>query len=903
MPTLTKINGQLVEEETSLADRVKAAGTTTPTSPAGAVSIGASPDAAKMVGTPAQKQNAVTQTVKKEETLQGVSRLSQPRQQATQQETAATQLSNTFSKLGSMGTRVQALVDQRLQGVAQAGNAQATVKGSGLNGALGIDDGQAAAQAADPNSTLSKAKAALQTLSQTPTGPAAELALQTLANLGIQQETARGLLDTSAAAIGQQAANATQDTVTASQLDVSQLGFSNLAEMAATLGVPEEQLANANVATIQQLARDAQQRELATVDTLKAKLAATPVGSAQHGMLMQQLADMGQVGTTGSEAQAQEAVQKLNTADQVTVGGQTMSVENMLKDENLSNLIAQYVQSDPATRDTILPADKFGDLRTWIDNNQQSLGVLANDLQQTTKQFGTTQEQWDDLANTAGVPITEDVMAALIPGWNRDTVVTSEQLAAAKDALTNSSIGQLANVPGGKEILTKVNADNVAELKDMTADEIADAYDAAKLANTYEYQKLLGLDGPVDFLTDPALRAKAAEMKPIIDLMKNAGVSEKWLNDKDFTKLTPEQMKSLAENPEQYEDFRQYQDTQKKLASASTPAEIFSVIFGGTVGDKEIAGVNDELQNLKTWVKLGVPGAAEKMKQITDTLDADGDGDVDADDATLLKDRVAKGIVDGGDIQSIFDGGDFSKLFKPADSEVLTGRFNPNDNTLLSLKEFMADGQITKEELAELDDLSLADIVSGKYGNLDGSVVDTAKSVSAGKVAAAQQQEFAKLEGPLKHIGGKDVAFDLSRGLITVNTSDPGRLLDVYTQLMNMPSQGTASSKNLKQMQDELLLQLRGKVGKNKRDQETARNAAETGLKRANALADIMAKNPKAFYALSPAMRLAKYGVENMPTGTSAIAVANAEIKKHAAKFKATQDSLQLFLTKFKDFI
>lgn len=901
MPILTKINGQLVEEETSLADRVKAAGTTTPTSPAGAVSIGASPDAAKMVGTPAQKQNAVTQTVKKEETLQGVSRLSQPRQQATQQETAATQLSNTFSKLGSMGTRVQALVDQRLQGVAQAGNAQATVKGSGLNGALGIDDGQAAAQAADPNSTLSKAKAALQTLSQTPTGPAAELALQTLANLGIQQETARGLLDTSAAAIGQQAANATQDTVTASQLDVSQLGFSNLAEMAATLGVPEEQLANANVATIQQLARDAQQRELATVDTLKAKLAATPVGSAQHSMLMQQLADMGQVGTTGSEAQAQEAVQKLNTADQVTVGGQTMSVENMLKDENLSNLIAQYVQSDPATRDTILPADKFGDLRTWIDNNQQSLGVLANDLQQTTKQFGTTQEQWDDLANTAGVPITEDVMAALIPDWNRDTVVTSEQLAAAKDALTNSSIGQLANVPGGKEILAKVNADNVAELKDMTADEIADAYDAAKLANTYEYQKLLGLDGPVDFLTDPALRAKAAEMKPIIDLMKNAGVSEKWLNDKDFTKLTPEQMKSLAENPEQYEDFRQYQDTQKKLASASTPAEIFSVIFGGTVGDKEIAGVNDELQNLKTWVKLGVPGAAEKMKQITDTLDADGDGDVDGDDATLLKDRVAKGIVDGGDVQSIFDGGDFSKLFKPADSEVLTGRFNPNDNTLLSLKEFMADGQITKEELAELDDLSLADIVSGKYGDLGGGVVDTAKSLSAGKEAAAVQQEFARLQGPLNRIFGKDVSYNTDGGVI-VNTSDPSRLLDIYSQLMTIDGQGPASTKSIQLMQKEILNQLRGKVNKSKRDQETAKNAAATGLKRANALADIMSKNPQAFYVLSPAMRLAKYGVENMPTGTSAMAVANAEIKKHAAKLKSAEDSLQLFLTKFKDF-
>lgn len=784
MPSLVKRNGQLFEEETSLADRVKAAGTTTPTTPAGAASIGASPDAAKMVGTPAQKQAAVQQT-EKEQTLEGVNRLSQPRQQATQQETAATNLSNTFSKLGSMGTRVQALVDQKLQSVSQAGNAQATVKDSGLAGALGIDPSQVAAQTSDPNSPLNLAKAALQVLSQTPTGLEAEKALQTLANLGIQHETARGLLDTGASAIGTAVAAVTPDTLKASDLDVSQLGFANLAEMAATLGVPEETLANANVATIQQMARDAQQRELAKVDTLKAQLRNTPVGSAQHKILMQQLADMGQVGVTGAEAQAQEAVQKLNTADQVTVGDTTMSVEDMLKDDNLSNLISQYVQADPATRDKILPADKFGDLRAWVDSNQQALGVLANDLQATSKAFGTVQAQWDDLATTSGVPLTDELMATIVPGWNRDTVVTSEDLQAAKDTLANSSIGQVATSPGGKEILSKINEDNVHQLKDLSKDQIVAAHDNGKLAGQYEYQKLLGLDGPIDFVTDPAVQEKIATLKPIVDLMRTNGVSNTWLNDKNFLNLSPDKMRFLAENPGQYEDFKQYNDFKTKVAGAKTTADVLSLMFGGPVTDKEISGLNTEYGNLKQWVMLGVPGAAEKLKQFEDVLDANKDGKIDEGDSQSLMDRIKSGMETGGDLQAIFDGQDFNTLFKRTDDSLLTDRFSSKDNTLVSLKEMLAnDGKITKDELEKFDDKTLADIVSGNYGDFSKvpGMMDMAKGLMSGKQAAALQQDLNLVT---KALANDNVAIDVAAGTITPKTSNVMSLIQTYESVLN----------------------------------------------------------------------------------------------------------------------
>lgn len=658
---LVKRNGMLFEEdEPSLMQRVQQAGVTPPTTPAGAAKLGATPDQAKMVGTPAYKKPILEEAVDKEKTLEGAQRLEQPRQ-ATQEEAATVQKAAQVSQLGGLSGRVQALVESQLQ---QAGQAQqqatATVDKNSVAAMLGLTPQQVAADAANPNSNYSKILAKLQQYTQAPS----ESAIVELTQMGLtpqQASQAIGMVNTGAAATGQAVAAQVADQVTLGALDLTPLGFADIGALATTLGVTPEQAQAMTVPQLQEKITQLQQQEFDQVSNLRAQLAASPYGSAQRQILEQQLAAMGQVGLEGAAQKVAETAEDINLANQVTIGDQVFQVENILKDENLSNLIQQYINAPEEDKDKILPPETYSGLREWVDANQQALGDLVSTAQGTQQAFTAAQQAYKDLGTLGG--LAPDVVKLLAPTYDPTKSVTSEQAEQMKQQLAATPLGAIAmsDDPEAKGMLAKLTMASAKDIKKkgLTVDQIKSAYQLGqRIKDEPTLAGILGIDATKssDFMTNPATAELYKKVVANYDALKGGG--EKFttlLADKDFQKevaagLPKDVMKALLKNKDPFKDFTEYKNYKAKQTewdSVKKSGKLDSVL-GFMFGDSKATSksLNKLYNSLKeiTRVDPTDKAAANKLATLSAFIGDDGKfTDSDLKSLTSSADKHVKG--------------------------------------------------------------------------------------------------------------------------------------------------------------------------------------------------------------------------------------------------------------------
>ena len=705
--SLFRKSGQLFDDSAnqSLKDRVNKLGSGTPTSPAGAAAIGATPKQQDMAGSPAQKTPVLQEAVKKEETLAGSERLEQSRQTATTAEQSAAQRAQQLRSLGSLDSRVQTLIEQKLSAVSQQpATATGLVQTDYIGQVLNLSPQQVAAQKEDPASKYNQVNNALQTYADNPTGQAAEEALVTLTNAGVTPTTARQLINTSTQATAQTVATNTSDGMTVAELDVNQLGYDDIEQLAGVLGVDSGALASMTIPELIAAVDAAKQQEFSRIQKLQAQLATAVPGSAQHTLLMRELGDLSQVGVTGSERQVAETAYDIKLADSVEIAGQILSVEEMLKDENISRIITDYLRASPAARDRMLPPEKFADLRDWIDLNQQALGELATALETTGSEFEETQRSWNNLGNVGkNFSLPPDVLSELLD-WTDGRAVTSAQLAAAQEELANTSIGKLA-AAGNTEILSKLTADNINQVKDLTPEEITAAHEYAELANKFPYRELLGRDGTDKFITDSTVQQSIEDYRTAVDKMTEAKVLDEWMRDEDFKKLTPAQMLTMANDPQLFTEFQRFHKTKEDIAKVKTIDDVLSVLFGKKV-DRSI--LQNEYTKLQEYARIGAPGAAERLARFRELLDVSNDGKIDDADVAGLMEKL-KASLDAADQDKILSGSSFDSLFpqiaSTRDDEALSSPFimSGSDKAFFeSVKDYLADDKIDDYEYNDM---------------------------------------------------------------------------------------------------------------------------------------------------------------------------------------------------------
>jgi len=414
-----------------------------PSSPLEASVIGASPDVAKMTGTPNQKQSALRVAIQQDKNLSDAQRTDQARQAQTGQEQSAAAKGQKAQSLNSLNDRVQNLTNQMLQTAQSNTVAQMQVNQDALS-SFGTDPAQ-----------QQEAQALLNKLGTNQANNQDILRInQLMGRTNIDGQLSADDLKanflTQGQAAGQSLAGATADQMLVSDLDPTQLGFTDNNELAAMLGIPPEELSGMNLKQLQDQAQTLFNDEFNKVGALEQQANDINLGPAERAEARKQLKDMGAVGVRKSENQIDKLADQVANSDVVSFAGEELKVKDVLSDEYLSGLAARYVdadENDPFIKEL---RESEPELSKWLDDNKEILKQATQDLDEDVKTFSDLQFQNQKLKTFPDLPnLDDDMMKSILPDWGelRADAYNIDEVPALK-MLQDSSIPQVtrANV-------------------------------------------------------------------------------------------------------------------------------------------------------------------------------------------------------------------------------------------------------------------------------------------------------------------------------------------------------------------------------------------------------------------------------------------------------------------------
>lgn len=713
MATITKREGgQLVQTDANTQELAQLQGVpVTPTTPAGVAAMGANPDQAKMAGTPAQK-NAVLQppaaAPQQAQSLRTSERQATARQQASTAEEQAANKATQLASLGSLNTRVEALIanDLKLQSQANLQSDQ-TVMNSMLAGKA--PDVQAKAQElvdkmlAAPGDQAVLAEAA-QFWQSNGLGN-----LDSFSPAAFQQTVDKSL--------GAQAAGQIRDNVTLENLPLEEAESSLLQEV---FGDGWQQYSMPELA---QKIEEMRQAEYAKVENLRAEMGAAT--GTQREMIRRELADLGQVGVGGQEQGVKDLQKQVATADEVTIGEQSYKVEDLLKDEQISDLVSRMVRDDAILQQVAKTNPEFA---AWVTGNKQTLANLSQELSGTKAAVVKTQAEKKALANLPnGMVLSDKIMRAIMPDWDTITAGSSSINSGLYTALTDPKLGKGAR-EGMVSALEMASADPdmLAQLATLSPEKFKKAYDLATAIDDDEtgglLAKLAGVDKNSGFILDEAAQLKIAKAKTFTDALSaardtakpgfEAVIQDQALLAKYISegRLLPSHIAALAQNPQRWTDYKDYNSKYEALTTAQAKGDIDSMLDTMFGRDVDVKTLNEQYALAKKIARVDPDSDAAKQLKIYEQWDTNKDGVFDKKDAAGLGAKALSALnPEGTDKQASLDS--FLKAGK-----VNTGfsdlanstadKVSINEKTQGSFYEQMSkilsDGKISKDEMMSI---------------------------------------------------------------------------------------------------------------------------------------------------------------------------------------------------------
>lgn len=501
MAVVRKAGGQLVETQ---LDGQAPAGSQlaqpTPTTPAGSASAGASPDSAKMSGTPAQKKPVLEEAVKPQQTLQAAQRAQAAQPQAPSIPDQAKAKLGALQGYGHYANRLQAIIESRLQAATQAAPTLQVAE-AGLAQYADRPETQAAVRTALTDYLADRSEAKLLKVAEAMGGdPVANL--QALKGGGLTSML-QGT-DEALAAVGKGF-----QPVTVAEMAQGREGVEawQLPQLAADLGVPEAELATMSVDQFQQALTTAIAREGSRTATLQAELQSASPQRAQQ--IRDELRSLGVSGVLLAETEAKALTDSLDSEEQVTFNGQPTDIQSLLSDDVVSDTIRNAVNNPAALAEL---AKTEPELAAWITQHSAALKEVTDQIGAQVTAAADVQADWTKTLTE----IPDSVRKALgLP----EGALTAEQVETYKAQLEGNSLVQaLRNDPSGRlAAALQANPGAATGLLNLSAEDITKVLDAnAEIAGLSADDKAalqaLGLEVPAGFVTDPAQASQLAAM-------------------------------------------------------------------------------------------------------------------------------------------------------------------------------------------------------------------------------------------------------------------------------------------------------------------------------------------------------------------------------------------------------
>lgn len=592
---------QKVTDE-SLQQRLSRLGLPQTTNASMAQGLGATPDQTKMAGSGARKEAVLKQTADQSKTLAGAKQ--QQPGVLTQQEQADLASAEKLTKLGGASAQIGQLAIDKLKGAGQ-GQVQRQMSQEGdslLAKAINPTNNQAG---------YSAAKSALVSYANDPSQR--ESALVTLRNLGIIDpelylEKTDQVLNRAVQTSG----------LTAAEMEpvIQQYGFTDMNDLATTLGLSNAQLQGMSPTDISNQINLKRQELLDRTGQLQSQAGMTGLAGAAG---QQQLQAFTQAGGLSREKEA--ARPTVDMSAKVKIGDTDYDMETILKDDEFSGVIEQWLAAKPEDRASIIPGD--WPLSQWLTSNESALkssmeaGAAAG-LQLDEAQKG--------LASVKDAP--KLALATIIPGFDATKTYSSAEIANLTKQWADSKFSKVDQAWLGG--LSQAEIDEVKgagyneqDLKDMSA---------MSATGDKNIKAFLGIPDKKIYTKDELANYKTYAALPddVKKLMNNPDGLYKGLSSTDLVKF--------ADNPTLQREYEEWATERNKFSKIDVSklgeADLSEMLYG--LPHTEI---NSHLAKLKDQERvLGI--------DYSFPADTNDDGKLDLAEmrayATTVKDNLAK---------------------------------------------------------------------------------------------------------------------------------------------------------------------------------------------------------------------------------------------------------------------
>jgi hypothetical protein len=596
-----------------LSDKIKAEGGIMPSTPAGALALGASPDSAKMMGTPAQKQASFGQSLMRD----------RAKMQTAQAEVKRIQEDKSKKKLGESAERLAPAAEFAAKFpklavqyalTSAAGNKQllaSSIDWEFFNGST-----QHLGEAAKADLRL-----ALETLKDAPDSATREAALARIASSwgtipdsntlskffrgATAQDTedlrrifAQGTEDFGEVTVGKILANL--DPAKRKELT----GVYSLEELTTLLRLEDpEDVAAMTFDEVKNRLREIG-KDFDVIGELKQKVAATTTSDPERQAALRQLREYGIVGSIDPVEKLGDLGKQIEDGDKITFDGEEISVEEVLSDDWLIGRVSDAL-SDPLEMNRLRTfSPEFAE---WVEANRMQLeqhvtGVLDSRgaLIDTNSQVGKLNAIPD-----SEVAIPDSLMKAFIPGWGSTTFTQVPDL-------SNNQLYQMITTPGISD-LARTNTIN----------------SLTWLQNTYPQRFTEMLKAPnfdeIDLMRrDPMEWQDDVQSFEDFQVEKNSWTSQEDILDALFgSNIWKTQLGQMAENL-LYVESGGKEPTQAQIDAKV--AQLKGQFSSSFMASGEKLNVNASPSDVRSDKKIGL------SKQFSDALQ----------DAALLKERLDK---------------------------------------------------------------------------------------------------------------------------------------------------------------------------------------------------------------------------------------------------------------------
>lgn len=714
-------NSSLIKQGTSLKEVSESAYTNAMSTPGqqpstafGALKLGANQDQAKMIGTPAQKQKLAQDNLtatkapqpSPQQTLQQSQRItSEPAPQSDASQ--AKDKMDRFSQLGSMGLRLEGMIQQKLN-AAKATQATTVLDQTKINALAPAQ--QQSAQDALQGYLTARSSGDQEAIQQSLKAVANSLGLAAVDEKTIQQYfTAQGM----------EGGFDQAQKVTLGQLDLSEMGGAE--QIAADLGVGPDALANFSLEDFNKAIQDLESKEFNRVQELQAVLA-NPASPQQQEAALRELRALGYAGQTGTEQRFDTTQQQVTDSASQSVlklGDREFSIEDITQDKELGELI-KNVASDEATLDEWLNSDdpETRSIAEWIKSNKDSIAATQMQMGAEAKSFRDVQKSMDDYRG--------NIPAAFANALFEDEgYMTNEEWLAKKEQLdANSAIQALKADPS---LQTMIDTSDLAWMQQISPEEIkAQADLTEKVADSLGLQSLLedsGIDGTKIVNPDDNEVVQSA-----MEMYEKWGSNDSLVGDKELMKafesglISDSVREKLVKRPENRGAVMAVLKFQSEVDDMFSEAmsdnkidnEEMSKLLD-TVGLGSLSKSKDAIAQLNLLAGLGNAEAIQKVKLLA-SFGIDKNGNIS--DPAKFKEAIASG-------RSIDD----AALSAKSNSKYTADQFSSvKDANWNVLADIVKDGKWSPTEIKSLTAMSpnnLSKFISSVgIKNIPGDVVE-----------------------------------------------------------------------------------------------------------------------------------------------------------------------------------